>query len=252
MTTNELVSVVIPSYNRFKFLTNAISSVLNQTYQNFEIIVVNDGSTEKEYYSSSFSDKVKVLNLKNNQRDILGYVSNEYVRNIGIQEAKGKYLAFLDDDDVWMPKKLEIQIEGMRKNDSKFSSTEGLYGEGPYVEESDYQLYNNEKFYSVIKKKYSRTKFSPNVLEKIKGYKFEYPEFWTYDFLEVHNCIITSSVIVEKKFCFQDTVKFLRINFSNIFFKLFSTLDNLICNNLSENKFILLSMILSLLIFIFA
>ena len=173
MTTNELVSVVIPSYNRFKFLTNAISSVLNQTYQNFEIIVVNDGSTEKEYYSSSFSDKVKVLNLKNNQRDILGYVSNEYVRNIGIQEAKGKYLAFLDDDDVWMPKKLEIQ--------------------------SDYQLYNNEKFYSVIKKKYSRTKFSPNVLEKIKGYKFEYPEFWTYDFLEVHNCIITSSVIVEKK-----------------------------------------------------
>ena len=109
MTTNELVSVVIPSYNRFKFLTNAISSVLNQTYQNFEIIVVNDGSTEKEYYSSSFSDKVKVLNLKNNQRDILGYVSNEYVRNIGIKEAKGKYLAFLDDDDVWMPKKLEIQ-----------------------------------------------------------------------------------------------------------------------------------------------
>ena len=199
MTTNELVSVVIPSYNRFKFLTNAISSVLNQTYQNFEIIVVNDGSTEEEYYSSLFSDKVKVLNLKNNQRDILGYVSNEYVRNIGIQEAKGKYLAFLDDDDVWMPKKLEIQIEGMRKNHSKFSSTEGLYGEGPYVEGSDYQLYNNEKFYSVIKKKYSRTKFSPNILEKIKGYKFEYPEFWTYAFLEVHNCIITSSVIVEKK-----------------------------------------------------
>ena len=199
MTTNGLVSVVIPSFNRFKFLTNAIASVLNQTYQNFEIIVVNDGSTEKEYYSSSFSDKVKILNLKNNQRDILGYVSNEYVRNIGIKEAKGKYLAFLDDDDVWMPKKLEIQLQGMWENNSKFSSTEGFYGEGPYVNKKNYQLYNNEKFYSVIKKKYSGTKFSPNMLERIIGYKFEYPEVWTHDFLQVHNCIITSSVIVEKK-----------------------------------------------------
>ena len=51
MISNELVSVVIPSYNRFEYLKNAIDSVLSQTYNNFEIIVINDGSTQDEYYS---------------------------------------------------------------------------------------------------------------------------------------------------------------------------------------------------------
>ena len=97
-----------------------------------------------------------------------------------------------------MPKKLEVQLKKMLENNSKFSSTEGFYGEGSYIKKK-YQLYNDEKFYKVIKKKYAHTKFSPNVLEKIKGDKFKYPEIWTYDFLKVHNCIITSSVIVEKK-----------------------------------------------------
>jgi len=199
MIHNDLVSVVIPSYNRFEFLQKAIESVLGQTYKNFEIILVNDGSTQEEYYSHKFPEIVKVINLETNQKNILGYVSNEYIRNFGIKAAKGKYLAFLDDDDLWMPEKLEVQLKYMSENNSKFSSTEGFYGEGSYIEEKKYQLYNDEKFYKVIKKKYARTKFSPNVLEKIKGDKFKYPKIWTYDFLKVHNCIITSSVIVEKK-----------------------------------------------------
>ena len=51
-----LISVIIPSYNRFQFLTNALDSVINQTYQNLEIIIINDGSSEKEYYESSFEE----------------------------------------------------------------------------------------------------------------------------------------------------------------------------------------------------
>jgi len=199
MINNDLVSVIIPSYNRFEFLQKAIASVLNQTYKNIEIILVNDGSTQKEYYSNSFPDIVKVINLDTNQKNILGYVSDGHVRNFGIKAANGKYLAFLDDDDLWMPNKLEIQLKGMWKYDSKFSSTEGFYGEGSYVKEKNYELYNDEKFYSVIKKKYSGTIFSPNFLEKVKGYKFRFPEIWTYDFLQIHNCVIVSSVIVEKK-----------------------------------------------------
>ena len=54
------VSVIIPSYNRFKFLLNAVDSVLNQTYENFEILIVNDGSTQNEYYEHKFSNKVKI------------------------------------------------------------------------------------------------------------------------------------------------------------------------------------------------
>ena len=199
MISNELVSVVIPSYNRFEYLKNAIDSVLSQTYSNFEIIVINDGSTQDAYYSEKLPNEVKVINLETNQKNVLGYVSNEYVRNFGIKAAQGKYLAFLDDDDIWMPNKLEIQLNAMKEKKFKFSSTEGYFGEGVFSKHKNYPLYNNEKFYSKISKKYSQTPFSINLLEKIKGKKFVYPDIWTYDFIKIHNCIITSSVIVEKK-----------------------------------------------------
>ncbi len=198
MVNSELVSVIIPSYNRYEFLRNAIDSVFEQTYKNFEIIVVNDGSSQEEYYSNEFSKEVKIINLESNQKDILGYVSNEYVRNFGIKAAKGKYIAFLDDDDIWMPEKLEIQIKAMKESGVKFSSTEGFYGEGVFKKEINYQLYNGEKYLSVISKKYSRTEFSNNFFERIRGKSFLYPDIWTYEFLKIHNCIITSSVIVEK------------------------------------------------------
>ncbi len=193
MISNELVSVVIPSYNRFEYLKNAIDSVLSQTYSNFEIIVINDGSTQDQYYSEKLPDKVKVINLETNQKNVLGYVSNEYVRNFGIKAARGKYLAFLDDDDIWMPKKLEIQISSMINSGSKFSSTEGYFGEGRYIEGEKYPLYNDEKFYKFISKKYSKS-----IFPKLSGRGFRYPDIWTYDFLKIHNCVITSSVIVEK------------------------------------------------------
>ena len=198
MKSDNLVSVIIPSFNRFEFLQNAIDSVLMQTYKNFEIIVINDGSTQKEYSSKKLPKEVKIINLETNQKNIIGYVSNEYVRNFGIRSATGKYLAFLDDDDIWMPQKLEIQLNQMNDLDSKFSSTEGFYGEGVYKKGFNYKLYNNEKFYSVISKKYSRTKYSVNILDKMMGHNFNYPKIWTYDFLKIHNCVVTSSVIVEK------------------------------------------------------
>ena len=74
MVKSDLVSVIIPTYNRYEFLQNAIESVLEQTYKNFEIIVVNDGSTQKEYYQKSFPEEVNVINLETNQKNLIGYV----------------------------------------------------------------------------------------------------------------------------------------------------------------------------------
>ena len=126
---NDLVSVIIPSYNRFKYLSNAIESVLSQTYQKIEIIVVNDGSTEEEYYKNNFIDKVTFVNLETNQTKLNGFGPGS-IRNFGCQVANGKYLAFLDDDDVWLPKKIDMQINHMQNLQCKMSSTDGDFGMG--------------------------------------------------------------------------------------------------------------------------
>ena len=191
-----LVSVIIPTFNRFSYLINAIESVLNQTYKHFEIIVVNDGSTQKEYYENSLPKNVKLINLETNQKNLIGFVSEGYIRNFGINAAEGEYLAFLDDDDIWLPEKLETQLNIMKKSNLKFSSTEGYFGEGVYEADKKYPLYNGEKFYKPISKKYKGTKFHKSSLF---NNKFKYPEVWTHEFLNIHNCVIASSAMVESK-----------------------------------------------------
>ena len=129
----ELVSVVVPTYNRFKFLLNTIKSIKNQTHENIEIIVVNDKSTEKEYYSHNWeSEGVKMIHLEQNTKNKFKFPCAGYVRNIGIDHSNGKYVAFCDDDDIWFPKKLELQIKKMKETGCKMSSTDGLIGKGVY------------------------------------------------------------------------------------------------------------------------
>tara|TARA_B100000579_G_scaffold346178_1_gene298977 strand:+ start:10 stop:723 length:714 start_codon:yes stop_codon:yes gene_type:complete len=183
-----LVSVIIPSYNRFEYLLNAVNSVKNQTYKNYEIIVVNDESSQKEYYEYAIED-INLINIKKKDYPNWGG-SRQPLRNIGAEIAKGEYLAFLDDDDMWMNNKLELQINEMLKNNYLFSSTEGYYGEGVFDKNTSYELYNNEKFYKILKKKYRRSGF-------LNQGKF--PKVWNFDFISIHNSIILSSVIVEKK-----------------------------------------------------
>ena len=183
-----LVSVIIPSYNRFQYLLNAVNSVKNQTYKNYEIIVVNDESSQKEYYENTIED-INLINIKKKDYPDWGG-SRQPLRNIGAEVAKGEYLAFLDDDDIWMKNKLELQIKEMLKNNSLFSSTEGYYGEGVFDKNTSYELYNNEKFIKILKKKYRRSGF-------LNQGKF--PKVWNFDFISIHNSIILSSVIVEKK-----------------------------------------------------
>lgn len=110
---NELVSVVIPTHNRADLLPRAIDSVLNQTYSNFEIIVVSDGSTDNT------EEVVKSYSVKDSRIRFIGYSparGGNIARNTGIEAANGEYVAFLDDDDEWMTEKLERQISVMESN----------------------------------------------------------------------------------------------------------------------------------------
>lgn len=108
-----LVSVVIPFYSGLNWLEEALESVNNQTYKNKEVIVINDGSsenTEKIFSKYDTAREVKKVNE-----------GPAAARNTGISESKGKYVAFLDSDDIWMPRKLELQVESMEKNDYVWS-----------------------------------------------------------------------------------------------------------------------------------
>jgi glycosyltransferase involved in cell wall biosynthesis len=120
---NPLVSVVIPFYNRVDWLCEAVESVLNQTYDNFEIIVVNDGSTEKmDDFLYKYGDKI-IYKYKEN-----GGAAT--ARNLALEIATGDYIAFLDSDDMWLSNKTEKQISFMEKVNAMWSHT-GFYNWNP-------------------------------------------------------------------------------------------------------------------------
>lgn len=109
----ELISVVIPSHNRVSFLKKAIETVLNQTWGNIEIIVVNDASTDAtKYFLENISKKDKRIRYVNNSKSLGGAGS----RNVGLALANGLYVAFLDDDDLWDKDKLEKQLNLLKQN----------------------------------------------------------------------------------------------------------------------------------------
>ena len=122
----DLVSVIIPTYNRYELLNHSIRSVLSNTYKNVEIIVVNDCSTDQRYYSGELEkyEKTTIIHLPVNMR-VKHNVSSAQgmTRNYGIEKARGEWIAFLDDDDFYVENKIEIQLEAMKKNNMLFSTT---------------------------------------------------------------------------------------------------------------------------------
>jgi len=102
------VSVIIPTYNRAELLPRAIKSVLEQTYQDFEIIVVDDGSTDNtEEVIKEFQEQDKRIKYIKHDKNKGGSAA----RNTGIKAARGEYIAFQDSDDEWLPEKLEKQMK---------------------------------------------------------------------------------------------------------------------------------------------
>ena len=102
-------TVIIPTFNRASVLPRAIESVLTQTFQDFELIVIDDGSNdETASVLSNYSDRIKFMKTQN--RGVSA------ARNLGVAKTEGKFLAFLDSDDEWLPKKLEVQKKCLDEN----------------------------------------------------------------------------------------------------------------------------------------
>ncbi len=114
-----LVSIIMPSYNTAKYISDSIESIQAQTYKNWELIIVDDCSTDNSIeVIQSFKDS-RIILLKN-QKNSGAAIS----RNYALREAKGKWIAFLDSDDTWVPEKLEKQIKFMEDNEYSFTFTD--------------------------------------------------------------------------------------------------------------------------------
>jgi len=111
MSKQSLVSIIIPAYNVEGFIKNAINSALNQTYSNIEIVVIDDGSTDKtKEVLNSYITSRKIKYIYQANQGLAG------ARNSGICESHGKYIALLDADDEFLPEKIEKQISALEAN----------------------------------------------------------------------------------------------------------------------------------------
>lgn len=115
-----LVSIIMPTYNCETFIAESIDSVIAQTYKNWELIIIDDCSTDKT------EDVVKKYLNKDNRIKYYKLETNSgaaIARNIAVDHARGKYMAFLDSDDIWLPEKLSKQVAFMQTNNYIFTST---------------------------------------------------------------------------------------------------------------------------------
>lgn len=120
------LSVIIPTFNREKFVVESVISVLNQSYKNFELIIIDDGSTDRT------PEKIKeIIKIYRTFPIIYKHYDRNrgpaFARNRGAEIASGEYLAFLDSDDLWLKNKLKEQINFMRANNYSISQTEEIW-----------------------------------------------------------------------------------------------------------------------------
>ena len=118
------ISVIIPTYNRARLVTQAIDSVLAQTYKDYEIIVVDDGSTDGTRQAlEPYQDRIRYIYQENR--------GAAAARNLGIKSSNGKWVAFLDSDDRWLPEKLAYQMDCLTKSGTEVCFTNILYEREP-------------------------------------------------------------------------------------------------------------------------
>jgi glycosyltransferase involved in cell wall biosynthesis len=137
------ISVIIPAYNSEKTIKTTIDSVLNQTFTNFELIVINDGSTDStlDIVSQIQESRIKVLSFEN--------AGGNVSRNRGLHQAVGEFVSFLDADDIWTPEKLASQVKALQANiDAKvaYSWTDYIDENGKFLVSGNHITVNGDVY----------------------------------------------------------------------------------------------------------
>lgn len=159
---NNFVSIIMPAYNCELFIKDAIESVINQKYQNWELIIIDDCSTDNTFnISRKYSVEYPNIILKKNK--VNSGVAHS--RNVGIECSKGEWIAFLDSDDIWDINKLNKQVKYINNKSAEFIFT--------------------------------GSKFITNTGQPL-DFIFEVPNLVSYEKLRTHNVISCSSVLIKK------------------------------------------------------
>ena len=170
------VSVIIPFYSNIIWLEEALNSVLYQTFKDYEIIVINDGSPENDKeFLDKYSEKINYFKTENK--------GPGHARNFGIKKAVGEYIAFLDSDDIWLPTKLEKQINYMIDNNSVWSHT-------------NYYTFDDSN--KIIVKYNGLEKYSGNI----------YPEILASTHIATPSVIVKKSILVDNSLYFSEKMRF--------------------------------------------
>ena len=175
MNRNPLVSVIIPTYNCAPYIAEAIESVLAQGYRNFEIIVVDDGSTDNtRVVLGPYWERIIYLEQVNQ-----GVVA---ARNVGIEYARGELIAFLDADDVWFPRKLALQIQAYQQ----YPEAGLAFTDCSYFDES--HAVDGSLFSKRVRRWFNSHRDEAGAVA----------HGWLYKELLQSNCMHTSSVLVRR------------------------------------------------------
>jgi len=171
----KFISVILPNYNCSRLLNRSITSVLNQTYKNFELIIVDDCSTDSSVeiikYYKKIDKRIRFFKTKKNS----GNASAP--RNLGVSKCKGRYVAFIDSDDYWYPHKLSYQISNIKNY--LFSFTAANYQAEDLKKKSNFFL----NLFRILLQKFFTS--------KIKNHGF----YWLY----IYNPFLLSSALIDKK-----------------------------------------------------
>ena len=171
------ISVIIPTYNRAEYLVKAVDSVLSQTYQDVEIIIIDDGSTDNtKEVLKKYTGKPQAI--KYTYQNNAGAAA---ARNAGLKMAAGEYIAFLDSDDLWLPEKLEKQIKMMEDN--------------PYF----------DMIFCDMRQECDGKIIYNSFLREVS--KFNYKREINLEDLLARNFIFTPTILIKKK-CFADGLMF--------------------------------------------
>lgn len=182
---NELVSIIIPTYNREKTIKKAVNSVLNQTYKNIEVIVIDDGSTDQteEVIKAIKDTRLKYFKYKQNQGAC-------YARNLGIKKSKGEFITFNDSDDIYQKNKILKQLNNIKEKQSDIDFCKIKIHRNNFEviipsEEQEKSIYKDELFNELLNGNFisTQTIFAKKELFVKNTFDESIPRFQDYDLL---------------------------------------------------------------------